>query len=84
MGIARSAMMSGLPGNGGSTMARNYSQRIRSIIRQHNPEHDCDPGGPMVTWAEADLAHAVLDLIERVEELERQLLVKEGYDGAEG
>jgi hypothetical protein len=48
--------------------------RIRELIvkirKSHNAEFDIRPGGPTVTWAEAELADALGDLLVKVEKIE--------------
>jgi hypothetical protein len=48
-----------------------YTGAVEKIQRLYNPEFDCIPNGPEVTWASAALANAVLELAERVETLEQ-------------
>jgi len=49
--------------------------RIRELIvkirKSHNAALDIIPGGPIVTWAEAELADALGDLLLRIENIER-------------
>lgn len=44
--------------------------RIEKIHRRYNAENDTIPGGPMVTWAECDLAVVVGELFSTIETLQ--------------
>lgn len=50
---------------------------LERIENRYDPDHDIEndliPNGPYVTWAEMDLANAVLTLIEHIKELKEQL-----------
>ena len=47
--------------------------RIQRIINQHDPENDVHYTGPRVTWAEAELASAVIELINELAVVKAQL-----------
>ena len=51
------------------------------MAKRYNAEHDMLPQGmPQVTWAENYLLSMCLELLERVQELERKLEEIEQYD----
>ena len=47
---------------------------MERIINHYNPEHDVPSDGqPEITWADNDLAEAVMELFTRVEKIEAAL-----------
>ena len=46
---------------------------VQKIEGRHNPEFDVIPDGPRVTWAEAELADAIKQLLIRIKDLEAQI-----------
>jgi len=58
--------------------AKGYAQ---AVTRAYNPNLDTiQPPSPTITWGDVYLAHAVLELLERVEKLESQPTEKFNYD----
>ena len=47
------------------------------IFSRYNGDFDINPDGPVVTWAEFELAHTVQKLIARVEALEAQIAAQQ-------
>jgi hypothetical protein len=46
---------------------------IQKIMDRYDGDHDLIPGGPVVTWAEYDLAVTIDKLISRIGDLERKV-----------
>jgi hypothetical protein len=51
----------------------SITSTISKIENRHDPEFDLIPNGPMVTWAEAELADVIGMLLVRIVELEAQV-----------
>lgn len=48
--------------------------QARNIICRHNPENDIIPGmDRRASWAEAELAECVLDLLTKIQQLEERI-----------
>lgn len=54
------------------------------ITRGEQPEFNMAPSSPYVTWAEASLAHAVVDALNAIELLEKRIIALEAELGAAG
>lgn len=54
-------------------MKEGIKYELERIARQYNAEHDTNPDGPRVTWAEYILLQAVKALAADFEELARRV-----------
>lgn len=51
----------------------NASFYLDKIERRYNPEHDMINGGPLVTWAEYELAQVIKAQQEQIEMLTKKI-----------
>jgi len=54
-------------------MNTSWEPRIQRIINQHDPDNEVHYTGPRVTWAEAELASAVIELMNELAEVKAEL-----------
>ena len=54
-------------------MNTSWIPRIQRVIDQHDPDNEVHYTGPRVTWAEAELASAVIELINELAVVKTEL-----------
>ena len=54
-------------------MNNSTISQVERIISRHDPENDCRPDGPAVTWAEEALASMVIELVNEVKRLKDEI-----------
>ncbi len=54
-------------------MNRMQEHYIQTILDEYDPDNDCVPGQPTITWADNRILGLLTDLMEKVEKLEAEI-----------